>query len=376
MKKFIKALTVTAVFLSLCILNVYADGIKVIIDNKEINFDTEPVMRNDRVMVPLRQTFEALGAAVTWDENTLCAAAEKDGITVSVQSGSDCLTVNQKTVKMDCPVIEISDRILISVRYAAEAFGYTVNWNEDTNSAVISTAPDYECYENGGEKVPVYTSVVTDAKYIEEQLDICTDSDYAYSTTYEDVTEYIMALQKYYGYSYYTTVFGENGDVKYVYRNAETGGTVRILCTNTDKYGYTAVITPTANKQDSPQAQKPYGSNPKKPDEKPEYKQPDENTDVEYYENTDNTLPTYTYVTGVKPYSTEKTEDCTVYKYKDSFASAAQYEMAITMFCGFSEYNTEIDFGSVTTYYTNGNTAVGVVNSMFNNEVWIVVANK
>lgn len=375
MKKFINVLIFVMLFLLLSAICVFADGISVIIDGVRVDYSVEPLMYNSRINVPLRETFEALGADVSWNESTYTATAVKDGITVSVKNGSDELFVNNRMVKMDTPVIEREDRILISVRYAAEAFGYNVTWNETVAEVNISSDPGYECYDIEGEKVPVYTAVVGNAQYIEEKLDISTDSDYAYATTYEDVTEYIMVLQKLYGYSYYTTQFGENGSILHVYRNTDNNGTVRILCANDDKYGYVAVITPTSKQPTAVESEPDRATENGRTAPESEIPAPEENDDVEYYENTNNTLPTYTYITGCEPYAVDEKEDCIVYKYKDSFASAAQYEMALSMFCGYTEYNTDIDFGTVTSYYTNGEIVVGIVNSMFNNEVWIIIAN-
>lgn len=58
MKKII-ALIITIVML-IPISTFADDGIKVIMDGKYLSFDQEPVMMNDRVLVPLRAIFEAL----------------------------------------------------------------------------------------------------------------------------------------------------------------------------------------------------------------------------------------------------------------------------------------------------------------------------
>lgn len=367
MKKIIAfAFIITAVF-SLSTFTAYADDINILLDNEKLSFSTKPIVLNDRIMVPLRETFEAFGATVTWDENTQSATAVNDGYSVSVTIGSDKIHTNDNVIKMDCQAIELNDRILIPIRYAANAFGCSISWDDISSTAFISSVPSYECYDISPTPVPVYNSVIPSSLYIEENLDVCDEYDYAYATEYSDVTDYIMVLQKYYGYSYYTTKFGENGDVLYVYQNIQNENVVQILCTQTTAYGYTAVITPTltpAETEQSVAANKNDSNSTRQ----------NENSNTEYYPNTDNTLPTYTYITGIEPYDTEETEKCFIYKYKDEFASAAQYKMAITMFCGYDEYNTEIDFGTITTYYINDDNVIGIVNSVFDDEVWIIIA--
>ncbi len=41
--------------------------IRVMVDGAELAFDVDPVIENDRTLVPMRLIFEALGAKVDWD---------------------------------------------------------------------------------------------------------------------------------------------------------------------------------------------------------------------------------------------------------------------------------------------------------------------
>lgn len=45
-----------------------SDKITVTMDGEAMEFDVEPVMENDRVLVPFRAIFEALGCNVTYTE--------------------------------------------------------------------------------------------------------------------------------------------------------------------------------------------------------------------------------------------------------------------------------------------------------------------
>jgi hypothetical protein len=46
------------------------DKIIIKINNNSIYFDVNPIIRNGRVLVPLRKIFESLGAKVTWNSST------------------------------------------------------------------------------------------------------------------------------------------------------------------------------------------------------------------------------------------------------------------------------------------------------------------
>lgn len=44
-----------------------------VLRRKKLEFDVAPIIENDRTLVPIRAIFEALGADVTWDQETKTA---------------------------------------------------------------------------------------------------------------------------------------------------------------------------------------------------------------------------------------------------------------------------------------------------------------
>ena len=151
---------------------VYAEGenISVYVNGKAVNFDVPPTTINDRTMIPLRATFEMLGASVSWDDNTQTATGVKDGISVMLTIGSNTLYRNGNAVTLDVPPMLIADRTLVPVRAISEAFGCQVDWDENTQSVLISSN-SYSEYNtpsetsNSPSNVLSTTSVV---KYYEE----------------------------------------------------------------------------------------------------------------------------------------------------------------------------------------------------------------
>lgn len=109
---------------------VYAEGkdIQVSLNGKEIVFDVKPQYRNERTYVPFRKLLEALGATVTWNPDTQTATAVKDGLTLVIPLGSQEISMEGHALTMDVPVILIEDRILVPLRYVAQALGARVDW--------------------------------------------------------------------------------------------------------------------------------------------------------------------------------------------------------------------------------------------------------
>lgn len=366
------------IMLAVCFftLNVYADSVKVIIDGEQKNFTTEPIVINDRVMLPIRDTFEAVGATVEWNDETYTATATKGEKTVTVKPESYELDINGEKLVMDVAAIEREDRIFIPVRFAAQAFDCSVTWNENSNTVNIYTLNDFEFYPEAN--VPVFSDVVSSASLVSEEATQDGETAYTYNTVYEDITEYFMVLQKHFGFVPYSLDFDENGGTIHVYVNTESKDVASVTCKDGES-GYVAIVTPTSYDENRKQEQSPEQSAPPTVETLPqpdaEIQPPAEETpsdSVDYYENTENTLPTYTSITGVNLVEKVTEDDMDVYKYTDSFIGMMQYTMAIE-FYGYREYNIDIDFGKITRYYSNGDKTIGIASSMMTNEVWIII---
>ncbi len=117
----------------------YDDGtsILVMVKGKYIDFDVAPIVENERVLVPMRNIFEALGATVSWQGDVNTVLATRENIVIALQPGQSHLFKN--TQKVDMPVSSIAkdNRILVPIRAIAEALDTDVFYNENTKTVVI-----------------------------------------------------------------------------------------------------------------------------------------------------------------------------------------------------------------------------------------------
>lgn len=103
--------------------------------------DAHPEKVNGRVMVPFRAIAEALGAEV--DYNAGAITAKKNGQTLAFALGGKQLTATDsvgktvKTVQLDTAPYKKGGRTYVPVRFFAEAFGLTVQWDQDMQTAVL-----------------------------------------------------------------------------------------------------------------------------------------------------------------------------------------------------------------------------------------------
>lgn len=119
------------------LLNSAKDEISVFMNGGILKFDTNPIMVNDRVLVPMRKIFEEIGATVSWDEERQCAKAVKGDVTVEISIGESFFEKNGKQIPIDAPAQLENDRTLVPLRAVSEAFDLNVDWIEELNMVSI-----------------------------------------------------------------------------------------------------------------------------------------------------------------------------------------------------------------------------------------------
>ena len=103
--------------------------ITVYLDGMLLQMDTDPQVKNERTMVPIRALAEALGADVDWDPESWEVTLTRAGATVAMTPGETTAWVNGQPVEMDVAPYADQNRTYFPIRYAAELFGQQVSWN-------------------------------------------------------------------------------------------------------------------------------------------------------------------------------------------------------------------------------------------------------
>ena len=117
--------------------------IAVKLNGKYMTFDVDPILMNDRTMVPFRAIFEALGCTVDWNDDTQTAKGTRNGMVIRLPIGSKNAKVNGKSVTLDQPAELVNDRTLVPLRFVSESLGAAVDWNDATQTVtIIASIPD------------------------------------------------------------------------------------------------------------------------------------------------------------------------------------------------------------------------------------------
>lgn len=116
-----------------------AAHISVCVDGKELAMDSRPILDKGRVLVPMRAVCEALGAMVKWDAATQTVTAQKGATSVTLKVGQKQATVSGRTVALDVPARLVSNRVMVPLRFVAEALGASVAWDAASKRVNITS---------------------------------------------------------------------------------------------------------------------------------------------------------------------------------------------------------------------------------------------
>ncbi len=106
-------------------------------------FDTPPVIREGRTLVPVRALTEGLGATVTWTAQTKTVIIEKDGTKIELQLANQKAFVNGKEVILEVPPTSLNNRTVVPLRFIAEQFGYKIEFVKETETIeLVTPQPD------------------------------------------------------------------------------------------------------------------------------------------------------------------------------------------------------------------------------------------
>lgn len=125
------------------------NAIKIKIDGSYVYPDSDPLIKNDRTIVPIRAVAEKLGYEVSWDGDTR---------TVTIVSGLDTLKIKigqkymdlytavpgknyseRARLTLDAPAEIINDRTYLPLRAIGEALGCDVDWDGANRTVLIES---------------------------------------------------------------------------------------------------------------------------------------------------------------------------------------------------------------------------------------------
>ena len=91
--------------------------IRVIIDNRYMNFDEDPIIEDGRTIVPVRSIFESINASVMWFEDTQTVLINSSDTEILLQIDNKNAYVNNTRVELEVPARIINGRTFVPIRF-------------------------------------------------------------------------------------------------------------------------------------------------------------------------------------------------------------------------------------------------------------------
>ncbi|MEJ1517867.1 copper amine oxidase N-terminal domain-containing protein [Bacillus cereus] len=108
------------------------------VNGKKLNTKYKPVMKNNRVLVPLQPTANSLSANLKWDNKTKKTAVKSKEKKIEVTNGQKAFFVNGKKKTMDVPVQTINGKVYVPLQVFSEGMGAKVKWDAKSNAVSIN----------------------------------------------------------------------------------------------------------------------------------------------------------------------------------------------------------------------------------------------
>ena len=138
------------------------------INGSKITPPMEPIIFNNRALVPLREVFEALGQKVDYNDSTKEITVSGNGVSVKLQIGNNTAYVNGTAKSIPDGVVPklitkvgVATKTMVPVRFISESVGLYVNFDANAGAIKISREKPAAALTIGAPKVTKQSDTVT-----------------------------------------------------------------------------------------------------------------------------------------------------------------------------------------------------------------------
>jgi len=117
-------------YISRVIIMLQVGNSEAYVNNEKVFLDAAPFIYKNRVMVPFRFLAESLHAVPQWDPIFKIVTLTIGNLRIRVQVGNSTADVGGKPVLLDTAPVIVDGRTFVPLRFFAENFGASVDWND------------------------------------------------------------------------------------------------------------------------------------------------------------------------------------------------------------------------------------------------------
>lgn len=133
----LKVILLTLLLFIIGYTTVNAAEIGLYLDGKALNTDVAPVIVQNRSFVPVRSIFEKMGAEVTWIGSRKQVIIRSSSARIVLNIDSTTAYVDDKEIELDVAPFIKDGRTMVPVRFISESLNYDVKW-ENNNIYITS----------------------------------------------------------------------------------------------------------------------------------------------------------------------------------------------------------------------------------------------
>ena len=193
MKKATSIILMILIMIS-CVSVFAQSNVRVTLDGNEIFFpDAQPFIdERDRVLVPIRFVSEALGALVDWENESQTAIIKQGQDEIRYTVYQPMAYLNGEMMVMDTYGILKECRTMVPIRFISELLGCTVIWDEKTSTVVIRSPKEVTDFPEPEISVN-YPKSISDKRLL--WIDIDNYRNFERSGDYEFKIEFLNPVQ-------------------------------------------------------------------------------------------------------------------------------------------------------------------------------------
>lgn len=145
MKKNAKFLSILSLLLLVTFIpcSIHAQApVRIFVKGNAVTSDVEPIIENDRTLVPIRVISESLGYDVKWinsEKKIIISNANSGNITLRI--GQQAYQINNEQKQSDVAPFIKGDRTFVPLRLVAETFDMAVTWSSTDRTVSITEKP-------------------------------------------------------------------------------------------------------------------------------------------------------------------------------------------------------------------------------------------
>lgn len=110
------------------------------VDDTDIQIENgvSPIVVSNRTLLPVRTIIENMGGSVVWDNGSKTATLHYQNNEIKITINNTTAYVNGEEKTLDVIPIVMNEQIMLPIRFIAENFGFSVDWEKQTQTVTIT----------------------------------------------------------------------------------------------------------------------------------------------------------------------------------------------------------------------------------------------